>query len=474
MRSLRTRLLFGVGALVVLAVTTVAVAARRTTRVELHQYLERAALDRREGAIDALEAAVTERGAAGLAASDLPLVAARLPAGFGVFLLGPRGELLAASGPGIAGVAGRAVAGADEATVAVRRRADDVFVTLRRGGDTAELALRGGGLRVPLAGSVGGHGTLHLLPLPAGAAAGTERLLGAVDRRLLAVTAGIGALALVLAAVVGHRLLVPIRELQVATRRLAAGERGRRVAVERGDELGELARSFNAMAAELERQERLRKDLVADVAHELRAPLTTLRCRIETMQDHLDRDPEATLAGLHLDVAQLSRLVDDLQELALADAGQLRIEAVDGALLPLVEAGARAVGLDGDPRLAIAVPPDLQVTADPVRVRQVVANLLGNAARHTPRGGTIRVTATRAGEEARVEVVDTGCGLAADQLERAFERFWRSDPSRQRETGGSGLGLAIVRSLVEAHGGRVWARSVPGEGAAFGFALPAP
>ena len=462
MRSLRARLLLGAGALSLLAVVGVALAARQGARVELHQFLELEAVDRRGEAVRVLAAAVAA-APGGFSAEDLPGAATRLPPGFGVLLLDERGRLLGAAGAGL-----------DSGEVSARLESGDLVVSLARPQrERAELVLRGGGVPVPLAGRGGARGSLHLLPLPGSRGGGrTDALLGALDRRLLLVTGGVGILALLLTAALAHRLVLPLRELQLAARDLAAQRLGRRVAVRRQDEIGELAASFNRMAAELERQERLRRDLVADVAHELRAPLTALRCRIETMQDHLDVDPAATLAGLHQDVVDLSRLVDDLQELALADAGQLRIDVAPTPLPEVVASAVRAAGLDGDARLRLEVAP-VAVLADPVRLRQVVGNLLANAARHTPSDGTIHVRSSVLPGEVSVEVVDSGCGLGPEQLERVFERLYRTDPSRQRETGGSGLGLAIVRSLVAAQGGRVWARSEPGRGAAFGFALPA-
>jgi signal transduction histidine kinase len=470
-RSLRARLLLGAGALCLLAVVAVAVAARQGARIEVHQFLQLEAVDRREEAQRALVAIATAHPR-GLSAAQLPEAAARLPPGFGLFLLDDRQRLVGAAGPELR-----------SSMVAVEARGESLRLTVtREAGDRAELMLRGGGVDVLIAGAAtgseategaGSRGTLHVLPLPTARVgpARADAMLGALDRRLVGATAAVGAFALLLTAAFAHRLLVPIRELQRAARDLAAGDRGRRVAIVRDDEIGDLARAFDRMAEELERQERLRRDLVADVAHELRAPLTALRCRLEAAQDGLERDPAAALGALHHDVLHLARLVDDLQELALADAGQLRIDVAPTELAPVVESAARAAGLAGDPRLRLEVGAG-RLQADPVRLRQVLVNLLTNAARHTPPAGSIRVVAVVEGAEVRVEVVDTGHGLTSEQLERVFQRFYRTDPSRQRETGGTGLGLAIVRSLVVVQGGRVWARAEPGAGAVFGFALP--
>jgi two-component system sensor histidine kinase BaeS len=238
-------------------------------------------------------------------------------------------------------------------------------------------------------------------------------------------------------------------------------------------EIADLGRAFNGMAAELERQQRLRRDLVNDVAHELRAPLTAMLCRLDAAADGLEADPAAALAGFHGDVFHLASLVEDLQELALAEAGRLRLDCRPTVLAEAVAAALRTAGLDEDTRPRVQIDPALEVVADPLRLRQALVNLLTNAARHTPAEGEIHILAGAAGSEVRIEVADSGCGLTEEQLARVFERFYRADAARQRETGGSGLGLAIVKALVEAQDGRVWARGAPGEGATFGLALPA-
>ena len=316
--------------------------------------------------------------------------------------------------------------------------------------------------------------------------------LGSLDRRLLAATGLVGLLALAVTWALARGIVRPLAELRAATADLARGQLSRRVTPSGSGEVTELGRAFNAMAGELERQQALRQSLVHDVAHELRTPLTALRCRLETVLDGLSPDPARAVRDLHEEVLHLGRLVDDLQDLALAEARELRLNLTDVPLADVVASAIRAAGLDGDARVRLDLPPGLSVRADPLRLRQILLNLLTNAARHTPAGGVIELRAARGTLPAEsvpgaspgptgpgfgvadvsVEVRNTGSHLDAEQIARVFDRFYRADPSRQRTTGGTGLGLAIVKHLVEAHGGRAWAASDE-DSVTMGFALPA-
>jgi two-component system sensor histidine kinase BaeS len=217
--------------------------------------------------------------------------------------------------------------------------------------------------------------------------------------------------------------------------------------------------------------------MVADVAHELATPLANIRGYLEAIEDGVVAADEATLRTLREETAQLNGLIDDLQELAQAEAGTLHLDREPIAPAELVEraiAAARPRAAEGAITLVGAVAPDLPpVAADPQRIGQVLQNLLANALRHTPQGGRITVEARRtpAGTVA-LSVADTGIGIAPDDLPRIFERFYRADSSRARATGGSGLGLTITRRLVEAHGGRIDATSAVGKGSRFTFTLP--
>jgi two-component system sensor histidine kinase BaeS len=303
-----------------------------------------------------------------------------------------------------------------------------------------------------------GAGYLFLLPrdeLP------TPRR--ALDRAFVWIFSGAALFGLAMAILIARWVTVPIERLTEATRRMERGDLSVRVEPGGGPELAALATGFNAMAAALDRNEALRRRMVTDVAHELRAPLTNIRCELESMQDGLTFATPERIASLHEETMHLARLVDDLQELSLAEAGALEIvpQPIAVAALARRATAAMEVAIDG--------PEDLIVMADPTRAVQILTNLLTNAVTYS---SEVRLQWRREGDEAVIQVVDRGVGIAADQLPHIFERFYRVDPSRSRHTGGAGLGLSIVKQLVLAHGGRVWAESTPGQGSTFSFTLP--
>ena len=273
-----------------------------------------------------------------------------------------------------------------------------------------------------------------------------------------------------------RRIVEPVQALAQAAHRIAAGDLSQRIPVTDDDELGEMAAAFNTMAEKLERQQELRHRVMADIAHELRTPLSVLQIELESIEDGLTEPTPEVIQGLQTSVAHLRRLVEDLRVLSLAEAGELPLEREEVDLVALVrevaqsvQSGARSQGVAMN-----AVLPDapLTVNGDRQRLAQVLLNLLSNALRHTPAGGQITVSVTRTGDEGRVSVRDTGEGIPAAALPHIFERFYRADRARSRDTGGSGLGLSIARSLIEAHGGRIWAVSEEGKGSEFTFALP--
>lgn len=323
--------------------------------------------------------------------------------------------------------------------------------------------------------------------VPGSMMSGMMRPLGAVERGFLdamrnslwlagAIAVG---MAVALSLFIARRLVAPLRQLTHAAKRVAAGDLSQRVAVSSRDEMGDLAGAFNSMAQALQRNEELRRHLVADIAHELRTPLTVLQGNLEAMLDGVVEPTPANLASLHNEILLLSRLVADLGTLSLAEAGRLELHRAPGNLAALVErtvaaseAQAQERGIVLSLEMAKTTPP---VLMDQDRVSQVLRNLLSNAFRYTPSGGSVRVQVSPSQDGVgmmKVCVADTGSGIPAEEVPYIFDRFYRADKSRTRATGGSGIGLAIVKQLVEAHGGRVWAESVPGKGSTFHFTLP--
>jgi two-component system sensor histidine kinase BaeS len=288
--------------------------------------------------------------------------------------------------------------------------------------------------------------------------------------RIAGVAAIVALLTVGVAMLLANRVIRPVQALTVATRRMRAGDGTARAATTARWEIAELTAAFNEMAEHVARNDRQRKELVSDISHELRTPLGTIRGWLVAAQDglaDLDRD---LVSSLLEETLLLQHLVDDLGDLALADAGQLRLEPVELNLAALL----RHVASAGDGRTTVDAPADLTVLADPMRLRQAVGNLVANAERHTPPDGRITLSARRADSWVVVDVTDTGPGIAAEDLPHVFDRFWRADKSRNRRTGGSGLGLAIVRQLVELQGGEVDVAGVPGTGSTFTLRLPVP
>jgi two-component system sensor histidine kinase BaeS len=263
-----------------------------------------------------------------------------------------------------------------------------------------------------------------------------------------------------------NRLVRPIRALARATDRLAAGEFGTRVPVTSTDELGHLARDFNALALTLEQNEQARRQWVADISHELRTPLSILRGETEALQDGVREPSPDAIRSLHGEIMRLSRLVDDLYQLSLADLGALTYrkteldlaELLTAALAPYrAEFAARRIALTADiPREPAAV-----LFGDPERLHQLFANIFDNTLKYTDPGGEFVVRLACRDREAVVDFQDSAPGVPEDGLTRLFDRLYRAEASRSRESGGAGLGLAICRSIVEAHAGTIEARPSP-------------
>lgn len=303
-------------------------------------------------------------------------------------------------------------------------------------------------------------------------------LSGANTTRLAGLSAGILAVTVAVTAFAATRLTKPLRALTAATQRMKTGEAAEPVTARSAGSAGEirrLAEAFNDMAAHRKALEDQRQAMVSDVAHELRTPLSNIRGWLEAAEDGVvETDPEL-VSSLLEEALLLQHIVNDLQDLAAADAGTLRLhrepvhasDVVD-QVAAAHQAGAEAAGV----RLSATTLGDPCFTADPLRLRQAIGNLVSNAIRHTPEGGDVTISCRATLDAVEVEVADTGTGIEPDDLPHVFDRFWRADKSRTRSTGGSGLGLAIVRQLVEGHGGTVAARSTPGEGAVFTVRVP--
>lgn len=276
--------------------------------------------------------------------------------------------------------------------------------------------------------------------------------------------------------VIGRVTSAPISRIARAAHRLGKGELDVRVPVSGSQEIRELAETFNKMAAELQRAEQLRTNLMADVSHELRTPLTVLESNLRAALDRVVPLDEAEIANLYNQTRHLTRLVNDLRELALAEAGHLPLEKIPTDLKALVAETIQALeplAVEKGVTLADEMPLLPQVMVDPFRIRQVLFNLLTNALRHTPASGTITVNGQASEGWITLSIQDTGDGLEPEQLAAVFDRFYRGDKSRSRETGGTGLGLAIVKAIVTAHGGQVEAHSAgKGQGSVFSFRLP--
>jgi signal transduction histidine kinase len=279
----------------------------------------------------------------------------------------------------------------------------------------------------------------------------------------------------VLAVVLARMLARPLAEVGAAARRIADGDYAARVPRDGPEEIASLADSFNQMAASLERQEMMRRDFIANAAHELRTPLTNLQGYLEALRDGVIVADRATYDSLWDEAERLVRLSLSLDALAEGDAatGTPRLEELDlaGAIrsaLELAQPTLERAGL----RLVVEIPDALPARANPDHLAQVLANLLSNAARYTPAGGTVTVRAERHATDLLVSISNTGDGIPPDDLDRVFERFYRVEKSRDRARGGAGIGLAIVKQLVEAEGGHVGAESRDGQ-TRFWFSLPA-
>ena len=311
-------------------------------------------------------------------------------------------------------------------------------------------------------------------------------LLARMNRAIWLAALAAGGAALVVGGLLAYGLVRPIQRLTAATRAVAQGDLSQRVPASTNDEIGDLAAAFNAMAADLDRAERLRRDMVADIAHELRNPLAVLQSNLEAVMDGVIPPTSEHLLPLLDQTHLLTRLVADLRTLALADAGQLTLNRAPTDPAELVHSvvaqfspQTKAKNIHLQIEIAGKLP---SLSIDSQRIAQVLGNLLGNAIRHTPDGGGVSVRCSVNSDQSsmslftnnrlQITVTDTGSGIPSDALPHVFDRFYRVDRSRSRADGGTGLGLAIAKQLVEAHGGQIRAASEPDRGTQITFTLP--
>lgn len=449
---------------ILVAVGAIAILIRQTVDVEFRQYITHSGMRASGSGMQQLAAYYQQKGSWGGVGSLL---------GEGIFVSWPMGRPIPYVGqrPGMMGVRLDVVL-ADASGKAVFDSAGKA--TGKR------LSARERDRSLPIA-SLDDEQVIGylLLSLPGG-----QNRLGELEQRFLdrmrtvlitavALTVGLG---LIAGALLSRSMTAPLQRLADAARAVAGGDLGRQVRVEGSAEVAEVGRAFNEMTAALEEGEKLRQNLVADVAHELRTPLSVLQGNLRAILDDVYPLEKAEVTRLYDETRLLSRLVDDLRELAQAEAGQLslnlRTTGVAEVLRSTIanfEPAAESKAIHLTAEVADDLPP---VLADPDRLAQVLRNLLTNALRHTPNGGWVVVSAAAAGDAVEIVVADSGEGIATEDLPHVFDRFWRPDRFRSRVGGGAGLGLAIARSLVEAHGGRIWVESTPGQGARFAFRLP--
>lgn len=303
-----------------------------------------------------------------------------------------------------------------------------------------------------------------------------EKYVARINQALLIAAAGGVLIALILGLLLARTLTRPVRELTAATRAMAKGELEQQVLVRSRDELGELTTAFNQMSADLTRSNLSRRQMTADIAHDLRTPLTVLAGYLESLRDGVLKPTRERFDVMHQEAQHLQHLVDDLRTLSLADAGEL---SLNRQLIPPQDLLERlATVCEHTTRqkkltVQVQVAPDLpEIQVDVDRMVQVLENLVSNAMRYTLAGGTITLSAGRDQESVLLKVTDTGAGILPQNLPHIFDRFFRADQARQQAEGESGLGLAIAKSIVEAHGGKISTESEPGRGSTFTIALP--
>ncbi|HEY4939018.1 MAG TPA: ATP-binding protein [Actinomycetota bacterium] len=392
--------------------------------------------------------------AGGRRTASLPEAAAR--AGHFVLVVDAQGEVLQASMP-VPGTVAKALAGSVDTGVVDGLEYVGVPV-VRSGAVTGAVYI----------GTPTGNGLSAL--------SATADLLRGYWWQLLLAGAVAASVALVIARFLARGMTTPLREMAAAARRMSQGDYRNRVAASTRDEVGQLASAFNRMAAQLEGVEASRRELVGNVSHELKTPISALQAHLENLLDGVEEPNPEVLAVMLAQCERLARLVDQLLDLSRLESGDVPLELQPVSLGELVDQVVAEVGVSRPDR-AVQVVNDVgpgipPLRADRERLHQVLYNLLDNAFRFTPAGGTVTVGAHRENGFCSISVHDTGVGIPEEHITRVFERFYRVDSSRARSDGGTGIGLAIARSVVEAHGGTIWAEPGGRAGATFRFLVP--
>ena len=473
MRSLTWKLALAFGLVTLLAVSGVGILARRAAVTELDTYVTQAGVARAEEFAPIFAGYYAESGNWNDVQETVAIVMSAIGPGRGMMGAGKGGQHLQSGEGQAAGPTGYEIIVADSQGIVIAYSGDQ-----REPGQLLNEQELAAGVPILVAGEK--VGTVLVLTM---ASEVNQRLANQFQQSVgnSVLTAGIivGVLALIVALVLSMQILAPLRKLTAAARQIARGDLSQRVQVRGTDEVGALAETFNGMAESLQNQQELRRRLMADVAHELRTPLSVIRGNLEALLDGVHPLTEEHIASVLDEALLLGRLTEDLRELALAEAGQLTMhrEPVDLAdIVRRIEAGLEPIMLEHALKLEVDMPDILPLAdADPLRVSQIFHNLLSNAIRHTPAGGTLRIAARKSAlsDTISIEVEDTGAGIDPDTLPHLFERFHKGGAARRHEYGGTGLGLSIVKQYVEAHGGQISVSSQAGGGTRFTFTLPA-
>jgi len=305
-----------------------------------------------------------------------------------------------------------------------------------------------------------------------------QTFLDAFRNSLVLATVAAILVAILLGLVFSRFITNPVRQLALSAKKVASGDFSQRVRHKTKDEIGELSASFNSMAEQLDKKEKSRRQLLADIAHELRNPLSIVQGNLEAWRDGVITPTSEQITSVYDETVLLSRLITDLRDLSLAEAGQLKLHQTPARVDDLIAAEVSSIGnryQEKQVSIQLELPSDLPlVLVDSDRIRQVLHNLLDNALRYTPTGSTIQIGANSSPEGwVTVWVSDSGTGIDPKDLPHIFDHFHRADWSRRQGYSGAGIGLAVVKQLVEAHKGKVWVESKPGSGSCFYFTLPA-